>query len=73
VQMPKMDGFTATHLIRQVEKEKNRKHTPIIGMTAHALIGDREKCIEVGMDTYLPKPLVESDLKEKIIEFIGRV
>jgi len=72
VQMPEMDGFTATTQIRVMEKEKDRERTPIIGMTAHALVGDKEKCIEAGMDTYLPKPLVEIDLKTKIIEFLGQ-
>jgi len=72
VQMPEMDGFTATAQIRVMEKEKDRTHTPIIGMTAHALVGDKEKCIEAGMDTYLPKPLVELDFKTKIIEFLGQ-
>jgi CheY-like chemotaxis protein len=72
VQMPEMDGFTATAQIRLMEKEKDRERTPIIGMTAHALIGDKEKCIEVGMDAYLPKPLVEIDLKTKITEFLGQ-
>lgn len=72
VQMPEMDGFTATAQIRVMEKEKDRERTPIIGMTAHALVGDKEKCIQAGMDTYLPKPLVELDFKTKIIEFLGQ-
>jgi PAS domain S-box-containing protein len=70
VQMPEMDGFTATAQIRRIERERNLLYTPIIGMTAHALVGDKEKCIEAGMDTYLPKPIVELDLKSKIIEFL---
>ena len=72
VQMPEMDGFTATAQIRHMEKEKNLPRTPIIGMTAHALIGDKEKCIEAGMDSYLPKPIVEIDLKAKIVEYLSR-
>lgn len=71
VQMPEMDGFTATAQIRRMEQEKDLPRVPIIGMTAHAMIGDKEKCIEAGMDTYLPKPIVENDLKTKIIEFLG--
>lgn len=70
VQMPEMDGFTATAQIRRMEQEKSLPRTPIIGMTAHALVGDKEKCIEAGMDSYLPKPIVEIDLKAKIVEHL---
>jgi PAS domain S-box-containing protein len=70
VQMPEMDGFTATAQIRRMEEEKALTRTPIIGMTAHALVGDKEKCIEAGMDSYLPKPIIELDLKSKIVEYL---
>jgi CheY-like chemotaxis protein len=65
VQMPKMDGFQATRLIRAKEKETGL-HIPIIAMTAHAMKGDREKCLDVGMDDYIAKPLNVKQLSETI-------
>ncbi len=56
VQMPEMDGFEATRRIRAWETQ-NGRHIPIIAMTAHAMAGDRERCIEAGMDDYVAKPL----------------
>lgn len=70
VQMPEVDGFTATQRIREKEACAEMKRTPIVGMTAHALVGDKKKCIKVGMDAYLPKPLDESELKKQILKFI---
>ncbi|MGN7503233.1 MAG: ATP-binding protein [Alphaproteobacteria bacterium] len=70
IQMPVMDGFSATKHIRDFEAANNIERTPIIGMTAHALVGDKDKCIESGMDSYLPKPLVESDLKREILKYV---
>ena len=72
IQMPEMDGFAATKQIRKIEEEKGLDQTPIIGMTAHALVGDKDKCIEAGMDAYLPKPIVESDLKDAIYKYLEK-
>ena len=65
VSMPEMNGCEATGAIRAIEQQSG-SHTPIIGVTAHALKGDREKCIEVGMDDYLPKPISPDRLGSKI-------
>lgn len=70
VQMPEMDGYEATKTIREEEEKDNLPFTPIIGMTAHALVSDKSKCIECGMDAYLPKPIVELHLKEEIFRFL---
>ncbi len=65
VQMPEMDGMTATARIRDNEKESG-KHIPIVAMTAHAMQGDREKCLDGGMDEYVSKPIRRKDLKAVI-------
>jgi PAS domain S-box-containing protein len=56
VQMPEVDGFQATRRIREQENELGG-HIPIIGLTAHAMKGDREECLDAGMDDYIPKPV----------------
>jgi len=65
IQMPEMDGFEATAAIRGREKSQDgTTHIPILAMTAHAMAGDRERCIEAGMDGYVSKPINVQELVE---------
>jgi PAS domain S-box-containing protein len=61
VQMPQLDGFETTRFIREREKTTGA-HIPIIATTAHAMVGDRERCLEAGMDSYISKPLNSKEL-----------
>jgi len=65
VQMPEMDGMEATRLIRERERRAGT-HLPIVAMTAYAMKGDREKCLEAGMDGYVAKPIQLKELLEAI-------
>lgn len=65
VQMPEMDGLTATRRIREAE-EKTGIHVPIVAMTAHAMKGDKESCLEAGMDGYLAKPVTRNEIEQMI-------
>ncbi|MFP4389542.1 MAG: response regulator, partial [Desulfococcaceae bacterium] len=67
VQMPEMDGLEATAAIRKMERDGRSQPIPIIAMTAHAMKGDRERCIEAGMDDYVSKP-ISSDALLKAIQ-----
>ena len=68
VQMPEMDGLEATAAIRERERETGG-HVPIVGLTAHAMTGDRERCLMAGMDDYVTKPIG----KDQLFAILGRL
>ena len=70
VSMPEMNGQEATIAIRKYERNKKMSRTPIVGVTAHALKGDMEACIDAGMDDYLSKPVSPSKLSIKIEQWL---
>lgn len=73
VQMPEMDGLTATRMIREEEKRASQPHpTIIIGLTANAMAGDRERCLAAGMDDYLAKPLEMNQLRQTLQRRLGK-
>ncbi len=65
VQMPEMDGYAATREIRRSE-QGGMDHMPVIAMTAHAMKGDRESCLDAGMDDYIAKPINREELQQVI-------
>jgi PAS domain S-box-containing protein len=71
VNMPVMNGFEATKLIRFLDSDKKR--TPVIALTAVAMQGDREKCIDMGMDGYLSKPFIPKDFYDVIRKYLSKI
>lgn len=70
INMPGLDGYETTAKIRELEKQSN-KHTPIIAVTAYSLFGDREKCLDAGMDDYIAKPLDMKQFTQLVAKWIG--
>jgi PAS domain S-box-containing protein len=70
-QMPNMDGYEATRIIREVEKANRQSHTAIVALTAHAIKGDEEKCLKAGMDDYLAKPVKQEQIEEKLLKWVN--
>ncbi len=69
-QMPDMDGFVATGVIRDPASKVRNHSVPIIAMTANAMKGDREKCLEAGMDDYLAKPVKKDELAKALLKWL---
>jgi CheY-like chemotaxis protein len=70
-QLPEMDGYAATRKIRQWEALEGRLTVPIVALTAHAMAGDRERCLAAGMNDYLPKPLGLEQLRGALQRWAG--
>ncbi|HKT42645.1 MAG TPA: ATP-binding protein, partial [Rhodanobacteraceae bacterium] len=69
-QMPVLDGYSATRRLREIESEQNKPRMPVIAMTAHAMSGDRERCLQAGMDDYLSKPLDRQLLEQTLARWM---
>jgi len=69
ISMPGMNGHEATQKIRELEAETGSARTPIVALTAHTLKGDKEKCLEVGMDDYMSKPVSVQNVKDMLAKW----
>lgn len=70
IDMPVMDGLMANRLIKEIDKRDNRRYTPVIALTAHALIGDRERILGAGLDAHLAKPIDKNFLLQTIERYL---
>lgn len=71
-QLPGIDGYEATRQFRQMEHNRQLPHTPVIALTANAMQGDRETCLQAGMDDYMTKPISMQGLREKLQQWLGQ-
>lgn len=72
VKMSGMDGYEAAQAIRQNEAENNLPHMHIIGVTAYAIVGVKDKCLKAGMDDYMPKPFDPDLLIDLVEKYVGK-
>ena len=72
VQMPEMDGYEATRIIRNTTSKVINHDVPIIAMTAHAMAGDRKLCLDAGMDDYVSKPVNPEELLKTINKHLSK-
>ena len=71
-QMPELDGYKATTLLREKEKKEGLSRLPVIALTANAMVGDRDKCLKAGMDDYLSKPIKAEKLTDLLTKWVGK-
>jgi len=69
-EMPEMDGFEASIILGKMKKHGEIRDVPIIALTAHTMLGDREQCLKAGMNDYLVKPLEKSELHDLLIQWL---
>ena len=72
VQMPVMNGYEATKIIRDIEHRKGGNHIPIVALTAYAMKSDKDLCIEAGMDDYISKPFKRQQFLDSIVDVLNR-
>jgi len=71
-QMPEVDGYEVTRRLRQRERDDGGRSLPVLALTSNTLPGDRERCLDAGMDDYLPKPVGQERLAAAIERWVGR-
>ena len=69
-QMPEMDGFAATRILRDYERQMSKPHITVIAMTANVMEGDRERCLDAGMDDYIGKPVQMEELEAILLRWL---
>lgn len=71
-QLPGIDGYEATRRFRQMEQERPLPRTPVVALTANAMQGDRDTCLQAGMDDYMSKPISMNGLRQKLQQWLGQ-